>query len=136
MGSIPGWVKLDSIKYVFTASPQDVQQHRNSMKPPPSVVDRWQLDSKTEKFLCCLLATKTCIIITTTKIVKIEKNLLVWKFWYLGEDGSLPVAIWVRLWCPHVPFCIRSVILLPAHNWGASNRHLKHGELCKDSLHK
>ena len=54
-GAIPDRVKPKAIKLVFTASLLDVQQFKNSEKPPPCVVDRWQLDSNPERPIRCLL---------------------------------------------------------------------------------
>ena len=60
LGSISGRVKSKTKNVVFTASLLDVQhQKRDSVKPKPCVVDRWQLDSKAERSLRCLLATAT-----------------------------------------------------------------------------
>ena len=55
-GSILVQVKPKTIKLVFTAFLPDVQQLKGQceLKPPPFVVDRWQLDSKTERSLHCL----------------------------------------------------------------------------------
>ena len=47
------------------------------MKPPPCVVDRWQIDSKTERSLCCVLAKATCginVVTITVFVLKVYEN--------------------------------------------------------------
>ena len=61
-GSIPGRVQPKTIKLGFTASLLDVQQLKGQCEA--SAVcgrqeGRWQLDSKTERSLRCLLAKAT-----------------------------------------------------------------------------
>ena len=61
-GSIPGWVKPKTIAMVFSASLLDVQQLQGQCEASAvcgRLVSRWQLDSKTERFLRCLLAKTT-----------------------------------------------------------------------------
>ena len=41
LGLIPGGVKPKTKKMVYAASLLDVQQKRNSVKPPSCVVDSW-----------------------------------------------------------------------------------------------
>ena len=47
-GSLTGRIKPNAIKLVFKACRSAFK--RESAKPPPYVVDRWQLDLKTELF--------------------------------------------------------------------------------------
>ena len=54
-GSIPGRVKPKTIKIGIYSSTFSIY----SSKSPPCVVDRWQLDLKTERSFSCLLAKVT-----------------------------------------------------------------------------
>ena len=61
-GSIPGRVKPKTLKLVFTASLLDVQQLKGQCEASAVCgrqVGRWQLDSKTERSLRCLLPKAT-----------------------------------------------------------------------------
>ena len=60
--SIPGRVKPKTIKLEFTAFLLDVQQPKGQCEASAVCgrqVGRWQLDSKTERSLRCLLAKAT-----------------------------------------------------------------------------
>ena len=62
-GSIPSRVKPKTIKNRYSQlSCLTFSNQRDCVKPPPCVVDRWQLDSKTERSFCCLLAKATWCI--------------------------------------------------------------------------
>ena len=57
LGSIPGRVKLKYIKIGIHSYPcLTFSNKRDNVKPPMYVVDRWQLDSKTERLFRRLLA--------------------------------------------------------------------------------
>ena len=61
-GSIPGRIKPKTLQIVFTASLLDVQQLKGQSAASAvrgKQVGRWQLDSKTERSLRCLLAKAT-----------------------------------------------------------------------------
>ena len=63
-GSIPGRVKPKTIKiriHSFSVCCLTFSNERDSVKPPPCgrQVGRWQLDSKTERSLRCLLTKAT-----------------------------------------------------------------------------
>ena len=61
-GSIPGRVKPKTIKIGITASLLDVQQLKGQCEASNVCgrqMGRWQLDSKTERSLRCLLAKAT-----------------------------------------------------------------------------
>ena len=58
-GSIPGRVKADCKNWYSQLLVLTFSIERDRVKPPPCVVDKWQLDSTTKRSLCCFLAKTT-----------------------------------------------------------------------------
>ena len=81
-GSIPGWVKPKTIKIGIPASLLDVQQFKGQCEVCGRQMGRWQLDSKTEKSLRCLLAKATWWIkCNYNYIFTFLHEVLLWCWW-------------------------------------------------------